>query len=437
MAGKNLGKQYTIMEMPWTWFAVVAVVVILSGFITYGKDNALTVLPQNMVGAFAFMAVTGAILNEIGNRTPIVNKYLGGGPIVIIFGMAALNHFKILPAPTVKTVGNFTANFGFLDWYIAALITGSILGMNRKLLIQASLRYIPTLLAGVVAALGLAGIAGAVMGFGWKEAILYVATPIMGGGMGAGAVPLSKIYAASTGGDPGKMLSMMIPAVALGNAMAIIFAGLLNEVGKRWPRTTGNGQMLRTSDNSILSEEKRKPTDLMMMGIGLLLAGTFFVVGQFISLLIPGIHTFAWMILVVAVFKAAKVLPDKLEESAYQWFQFVVKNLTSVLLVGIGIRYTDLGDIIAAFSPTYLFLVFVTVIGAVLGTWFVGRPLGFFQVEASITAGLCMANMGGTGDVATLGAAHRMELMPFAQISSRIGGAIMLFLGGILISVLL
>ena len=112
---------------------------------------------------------------------------------------------------------------------------------------------------------------------------------------------------------------LLIPAVALGNAMAIIFAGLLNEVGKRWPRTTGNGQMLRTSDNSILSEEKRKPTDLMMMGIGLLLAGTFFVVGQFISLLIPGIHTFAWMILVVAVFKAAKVLPDKLEESAYQY----------------------------------------------------------------------------------------------------------------------
>ena len=66
--------------------------------------------------------------------------------------------------------------------------------------------------------------------------------------------------------------------------------------------------------------------------------------------------------------------------------------------------------------------------GAVIGAGLVGWLMGFYPIEAAITGGLCMANMGGTGDVAVLAASKRMELMPFAQISSRIGGAFMLIL---------
>jgi len=38
----------------------------------------------------------------------------------------------------------------------------------------------------------------------------------------------------------------------------------------------------------------------------------------------------------------------------------------------------------------------------------------------------CHSGLGGTGDVAILSASNRMGLMPFAQISTRIGGAIMI-----------
>ena len=75
------------------------------------------------------------------------------------------------------------------------------------------------------------------------------------------------------------------------------------------------------------------------------------------------------------------------------------------------------------------------VIGAILGAGLVGRLVGFYPIEAAITAGLCMANMGGTGDVAVLMASKRMELMPFAQISSRLGGAFIILLASVLVPI--
>lgn len=429
MSEENKG--FKLYGMPWQIFAIFAAIVIIATFM--GK------LPKGMIGAFPLMIVIGAVFNEIGNRTPIVNTYLGGGAIVIIFGTAALCYYKILPESAIKITTNFMKGEGFLDFYIAALICGSILGMNRDLLIRAAIRYLPAIIGGVVVALGLAGLVGKLTGYGAEKAILYIAVPIMGGGMGAGAVPLSKIFGETLAQKPEDIINIMIPAVAMGNAMAIVAGGLLSRLGKAVPSLTGEGELMiaKGGDDAVQADpaflEAREKINLTYMGIGLLIATAFFIWGAIINMFIPKIHGYAWMIISVAVVKALGILPQYYEICCYQWFQFVMKNTTGVLLVGIGVAYTDLGQIIAAFSVNYVVLVGVTVIGAIVGSAAVGWLVGFYPVEASITAGLCMANMGGTGDVAVLSAANRMELMPFAQISSRIGGAFILILASVLL----
>ena len=447
---------YKLFNLPWYFFAVFAAVVLLAAM--------LGVLPAGMAGCFAFMIVFGTILNEIGEKTPVVRSYLGGGAVVIIFGMGALRYFNFFglfdllsPAADGVTYTEtlmknietfFKPNGAFLDFYIAALICGSILGMNRKLLIKAAARYFPAILGGIVFAFGLAMLGGLLTGFGAVRALLLIALPIMGGGMGAGAVPLSKIFESAGTMTAEEAISIMNPAVAIGNATSIVLAGLIVRLVTA-KALNGRGALMKdgvanAAELEITPEMQRKRSTISVpdLGVGLLVSCSFFAFGYIVSALwgavVPAvnIHAYAWMILAVAVCKIFRLLPEKIEIACFQWFQFIMKNLTTTLLVGIGLCYLSLDVVISTFSLRYLLLCLLTCVGALAGAGLVGRLVGFYPVESGLTAGLCMANMGGTGDVAVLSAADRMELMPFAQISSRLGGAIILILGSLMLSLL-
>ena len=409
-------------------FALVSLVVLIATF----TDN----LPSGMVGALAIMIVLGGAFNEIGNRTPIVKTYLGGGAIVCIFASAAMVTFNIMPTSVVENVDFFMNDVGFLNFYIAALITGSILGMNRQLLIKASVRFLPVAICAITFALILVGVVGSIVGYGFKEAIMFVAIPMMGGGMGAGVIPLSNMYSQALGTETSQLLSVMIPASTLGNVMAIVGAGIIAKIGTVKPSWSGNGKLMK-NDSADLEEKKSNKLNLRMLGIGLLLSLTYLTLGTLIGKLIPGIHAYAWMIIAVAFSKIIGIIPENLEQSAHQWGQFVMTNLTSALLVGIGISMIDLNAVVNAISPLYLLLVLVVVSGVAVGAGIGGKLVGFYPIESSITAGICTTNMGGTGDVAVLSAANRMELIPFAQIATRICGALILIVASVLLKILM
>lgn len=412
--------QLKIFNLPIPWFLA------FSGIAIYAMYTDL--LPPGLIGTLLIMIVLGELFGWIGDHTPIIRSFFGGGAIVAIFASSYLVYADLMPATTTDAINDFMTSGDFLNFYIAALITGSILGMNSKVLIQAGLKYAFPLLAAITGAVLLAGLVGLLIGFTLQDAVLVITLPIMGGGLGAGAVPMAQVYSELLGNNPSYYMSLLIPALALGNVIAIICAALLNNLGKKFPSLTGNGQLIQ----GFKYEEKKMKFDISKMGIGLLTAGGFYILGTILGSFIP-IHPYAIMIFLVAIVKAFNFLPPLIEDGASQWYQFVAKNWTLALLIGVGVAYTDLSAILASLSIKYIVIVMAVVVGAVIGAAVVGKLMGFYPIEAAITAGLCMANMGGTGDVAVLSAAKRMELMPFAQISSRLGGALIILIAGLLV----
>ena len=414
----------SIFNIPIGWFLLIVAITL---FAMYTGN-----LPAGMVGALLMMMVLGEFFGWIGDRTPVLRSYLGGGAVVAIFGSAFLVHMNWMPEETTVMITDFMQVSGFLNFYIAGLITGSILSIDSKVLVKAGTRFAIPLLVGVTTAIVVGGTMGSLIGEGFIQTVLIIVLPLMGGGMGLGGVPMSQLYSDVLGNDPSYYISLLVPAIALGNLFAIVLASVLNGIGNKYPKLTGNGVMIPG-----FQYEKQKETDysISQLGIGLIAGLLFLTIATMLGNFIP-LHPFALMILMIAILKITNILPKFLVDAAVAWFQFVLKNWTYALLVGIGITFTDLNVIIEAFTLQFVLIVGITVISVMLMTGFVGKLVGIYPVEASITAGLGMISMGGTGDVSVLAAARRMELMAFCQIASTLGASLILLLADIFANLL-
>ena len=176
-------------------------------------------------------------------------------------------------------------------------------------------------------------------------------------------------------------------------------------------------------------KQKKNGVDIASFGAGLLITVVVYTCGSLVAH-IPGlskIHMLAWTIIIACILKLTSILPKNVETSVNNYFNYMMKNLLCVVAGGIGIASFDITSAAAALAnPANIFIVIVGVLAATISAMIIGRMLGLYPIETGISVGLCSCNIGGSGDLAVLMAANRMNLLPFASISTRIGGALML-----------
>ena len=231
--------------------------------------------------------------------------------------------------------------------------------------------------------------------------------------------------------------------LTIANIFAIAMGSFLNGLGEKRKDLTGDKATIIRNEAAQFEtkDEVYEPTLADVAG-GLVLGLGAYGFGLIMSkLVLPDIfgikiHTLAYMIIFVVVLAATGVIPKNLREGARRLQMFFSKHLVLIIMVGVGIDL-DINELIAALSLRNVAVAAAIIIGATIGSAGVGYLVGFYPIDSAVTAGLCMANRGGSGDLAVLGAADRMDLMAYAQLSSRLGGAVVLIIASIIFSFLL
>jgi len=385
----------------------------------------------------AVLVIGGFTCAEIGKRTPILGS-IGAGAIFATFIPSALAYYKLLPAQVEKSIIEFTKYTNFLYLFIACIIVGSILGMDRRVLIKGFLKIFVPLALGSLAA-GLVGTAvGMLMGLGAHHSFFFVVLPIMAGGVGEGAIPLSIGYSEILHQPQGDMFAQVLPPIMLGSLTAIILSGALNYVGKRYPHLTGEGRLQpgEHDDLELANEEhageKDERIDVSTVAAAGLVAITLYLLGVMCHRLF-GLPAPVAMLFLAVVAKLTSAVSPHLQQGGMVVYKFFSTAVTYPLLFAIGVSLTPWDKLVAAFNIPNMITIFCTVATLMAVGAIVGRFLNMYPIETAII-NACHSGQGGTGDVAILTAANRMQLMPFAQIATRIGGAITVTLTLIVLS---
>lgn len=389
-------------------------------------------LPSDIVVMVATLAFFGFACGEFGKRLPVLGK-LGAAAICATFIPSALVHYGLLPEVVVESTTKFYKSTNILYLYICCIIVGSIMSMNRTTLIQGFLRIFFPMLCGEIVGMVVGVGVGTALGLEPFQVFFFIVLPIMAGGVGEGAIPLSIGYAALMHMDQGVALGRVLPMVMQGSLTAIVISGCLNQLGKRFPHLTGEGQLMPNRRNETHRETPVEgKMDVTTLASGALLAVLLYMLGMLGQKTI-GLPAPVGMLFLAVLLKLVNGVSPRLQEGSQMVYKFFRTAVTYPILFAVGVAITPWQELVNAFTVTNLLVIISTVTALVATGFLVGKKIGMYPIDVAIVS-CCQSGQGGTGDVAILTSGNRMNLMPFAQIATRIGGAINVSLGLLFLS---
>lgn len=383
-------------------------------------------LNNDLVGTMAFLFIAGGLFSYIGKIIPIFGSYMGGAVLLPLFGGSALVYLHAVPDTLKANITSLTS-CGAVNLFIAAIIVGSILSMDRKMLISVTIRLMPCILVSLLFALLLMYVGCVVSGKTIWDGMFMVGLPNYTGGSAGALVVMPTIYSDFLNQPAGAFAGKFIVFMNISNLICVIFSALLNRLGKKKPHLTGNGVLIKGDSSRFDTKEKEVHTmdsSLSKLGIGLIVSAVFLISGNILQHMVPQLNFIAWSAILVVVVKALGVLDEGICRCSEYWQTFVVGNFLPILITAVGIASLDLVQLASYFTISNFFIIFLGVVGSMFGSLLCSRIFNFYPIDSMLAIGVQMGTVGGSGAVATLSTAERMSLMPFAIIANRIGGAL-------------
>ena len=128
------------------------------------------------------------------------------------------------------------------------------------------------------------------------------------------------------------------------------------------------------------------------------------------------------------IVKISNLLDERICGYLQSWSALMMKLLVPGLMFGVGISSISISGLVECLSVANIWIILTGILGGLAGSLLAAKCFHYYPIDAMIALGCNNATLGSSGTIGVLSASDRMELMPYASIMLRIGGALMLVL---------